>query len=199
MKACQKKTVLVAVAAMLVFLLFGCKKGTPEEEQSDGADTLGSEQVQGEKFEDVLSLWESGDKEGAVAGFFKINWQSPNVFSNTPIFSLSEREFTKMPASKRNETANKAMELTRTSRQLVLHVLELGRASLETKDYDTAESRFNAVLEYGSILWRSEGLEIMKMHGRAIHGAALKKLITLYTETNDQVKLKAAKEKLSQL
>ena len=199
MKACQKKTLLVAVAAMLVFLLFGCKKGTPEEEQSDGADTLGSEQVQGEKFEDVLSLWESGDKEGAVAGFFKINWQSPNVFSNTPIFNLSEREFTKMPASKRNETANKAMELTHTSRQLVLHVLELVRASLETKDYDTAESRFNAVLEYGSVLWRSEGLEIMKMHGRAIHGAALKKLITLYTETNDQVKLKAAQEKLSQL
>ncbi|KPL22162.1 MAG: hypothetical protein AMJ75_08580 [Phycisphaerae bacterium SM1_79] len=199
MKAYQRRFIFIAAAATLVFALFGCKKGTPEQEQSDVADTAGSEQVRAGGLEDVLSLWESGDQESAAAGFLKINWQSPDLFSKTSILSLPEREFATLSASERSEVQGKAMALAGTIRQLVKEVLESARASIRAKDYDAAESQFNAVLDCGSALADSDGLAIMKMVGSSVQGAALKGLIELYTETKDQAKLKAAQEKLSEL
>jgi hypothetical protein len=198
MKTSRKNFVLAAVTITLVFLPFGCRKDTPQE-QNDDEGNISPAQVQEADFEEVLSLWEGGDKEGAAAGFLKIDWQSPKLFSETSILSMPEGKFTTLSASERSDVQGKAMALAGTIRQLVTDVLESARASTSAKDYDAAESQFNAVLDCGSALADSEGLAIMKMVGSSIQGAALKGLIELYTDSNNRAKLKAAREKMSQL
>ena len=198
MKTSRKNLVLVTLTITLVFLPFGCKKDTPQEQNVDEGNVAPA-QVQAPDFEGVLSLWESGDKEGAAAGFLKINWQSPNLFSQTSIFSMPEGEFATLSATERSDVQGKAMALAGTIRQLVKNVLESAHASIRAKDYDAAESRLNAVLDCGSALADSDGLAIMKMVGTSVQGVALKGLIELYTESNDRAKLKAAQQKISEL
>jgi hypothetical protein len=198
MKTPWKNFVLVTVAIALVFLPFGCKKDTPQA-QNDDERNVAPAQVQAPDFEEVLSLWESGDKEGAAAGFLKIDWQSPNLFSETSILSMSEGEFATLSATERSDVQGKAMALAGTIRQLVKDVLESAQASVRAKDYGAAESRLNAVLDCGSALADSDGLAIMKMVGTSVQGAALKGLIELYTDSSDRAKLKAVEQKISEL
>ena len=198
MKNSRKNFVLVAVTITLVFLPFGCKKDTPQG-QNDDEGNIAPAQAQAPDFEEVLSLWESGDKEGAAAGFLKIDWQRPNLFSETSILSMPEGKFATLSAPERSDVQGKAMALAGTIRQLVKDALESAQASVRAKDYDAAESRFDAVLDCGSALANSDGLAIMKMVGSSVQGAALKGLIELYTASNDRAKLKAVQQKISEL
>ena len=198
MKTPWQNLVLVAVTITLVFPPFGCKKDTPQAQSDDEGD-VGPVQVQAPDFEGVLSLWESGDKEGAAAGFLKIDWHRPDLFSQESIFSMSEGEFATLSAAERSDVQGKAMALAGTIRQLVKDTLESAQASVRAKDYDAAENRLKAVLDCGSALADSGGLAVMKMVGSSVQEAALRGLIQLYTQSNDRAKLKAVEQKISEL
>lgn len=149
--------------------------------------------------DEVVELWDRGERKSATEKFLRIKSKSSVIFSEVSILNLSEEEFISLPALKRSEMQAKISKFTKKIRELVKHVLELGKASVTTKDYNAAERKFYAVRECGLALSRHKSLAIVKAVGRGIERAALRELTKLYTKTGNQVKLKAVQESLSRL
>lgn len=150
-------------------------------------------------FNNVLKLWDSGDRKGAAEKFLLVKWDDSSVFSGTPILTLSEEEYLALPASEQNQKRQEGTQIAKTIKILVRYASRIARASFTAKEYETAEEQYDAIRQCGLALSGSESLSIFKMTGRSIQRSALKELIKLYARTDKQENLKSARESLSKL
>jgi len=150
-------------------------------------------------FNDVRELWDDGDRKGAAEKFLLVKWDDSSVFSETPILTLSEQEYSALSASEQNQKRQEGTQIAKTIKMLVRYASRIARASFTAKEYETAEEQYDAIRQCGLALSGSESLSIFKMTGRSIQRSALKELIKLYARTDEQEKLKSARESLSKL
>lgn len=168
------------------------------EEKEDSEPLAGSSDGVG-VLDEVLKLWDQGQFKPAVEKFLHTNWEESAIFSETSNLALTDQEFASLPESERDAIQQDCLRLARVIRELVIHVLGLGKESLAAKNYGLSENYLNAVLDFGRALARPRSSAIMKAVGRGVERAALKELTHLYTRTGEQVKLEATHESLSLL
>ena len=150
-------------------------------------------------FNDVLELWDSGDRKAAAEKFLLVKWDNSLVFSETPILTLSEQEYLAFPASKQDQKRQEGTHIAKTIKMLVRYASRIAKASFTAKEHETAEEQYDAIRQCGLALSDSESLSIFKTTGRSIQRIALRELTKLYARTNEQEKLKDARESLSKL
>ena len=150
-------------------------------------------------FNDVLELWDSGDRKAAAEKFLLVKWDDSSVFSETPILTLSEQEYSALPASEQDQKRQEGTQIAKTIKMLVRYASRIAKASFTAKEYETAEEQYDAIRQCGLALSDSESLSIFKTTGRSIQRIALRELIKLYARTDEQEKLKDARESLSKL
>ena len=76
----------------------------------------------------------------------------------------------------------------------------MGQTAISAKDYEKAGRCFEALLQLGKLLNRDlDNMLIVRLVGIAVQKLALKEQVGLYTETNNQEKVKAAEKQLQAL
>ncbi len=150
-------------------------------------------------FSKVMKLWDSGDRKAAAEKFLLVKWDDSAVFSETAILTLSEQDFSALPASEQNQKRQEGTQIAKTIKFLARHASRVAKASFAAKEYDTAEEQYEAIRQCGQALSDSESLSILKMTGRSIQRTALRDLIKLYARTDNEQNLKDARDSLSKL
>ena len=113
----------------------------------------------------VLTSWESGDKEGAVQKLISIEWNG--LTSGTPLL-MSEQEITSLSRAERNRVTEEASRLAVASRRLSQHAISLGEGAQASGDNEQAKAYYEAVLNFGQTLANPDGLFAVKSVGNAI-------------------------------
>ena len=191
-----RKTVLILLLLSLLLAAPGCRKKSDREPAGDELAEI--EEVYAQEpaaespeqdspgLEKALDLWKTGRQEKAANVFLAIDWNQPHSFSPDSAFSLSEKQFASLPTAKRFELQRQAMDATDTMRNLVKHVISIGRDSLAQKDYDAAQNCFEAVLNCGKTLSSPDSLTVIKMTGDAMQKLAAKELTILRQQSAPQ-------------
>jgi len=195
------------VISIAVFLLFhGCSEKDDREkeeyveshfkEQVDDRH-LGQEQV---FLDEVLELWEQGETERAVEQFLQTEWDNTIMFSDRSRVGITDDEWMSLPSeSKKQEIEAECLRYVRLISKLVKHVSALGHDKITVKDYDGAQEMFDAILRCSEALSKAKAGTVITRLGQSVKRVVLKDLLQLYSQTNNDVKLKATQRSLEEL
>ena len=154
--------------------------------------------VEAKRIVQMFELWSEGRKNEAVEILLGIDWTQPFEFGKEPyIFSITEKGYISLKAEDQKRAMDEIMAVSTTVRQIVYEVLNLGQAAVSAQNYKEAERYFEAGLQLGKLLERNpESMIIVRLVGIAVEKKILNEMISLYTTTNAQEKLRAAEEQL---
>ena len=188
---------LLSIVCVIVCLalLSGCSKKEDDSSAEPDADTELSAQAptesikespkeesttmpssEGALFKDVLALWEAEKKDEAVKQFLSVQWSDPSVFQGIEALNTTEQELRLLPQDEVKLIVGEVHELTKKLRNLMFYVVSIGDKHAASGDIKMAKEHFEAVRLYGEALCQPEGLEIMRLIGKAILAHGQKKL-----------------------
>ena len=130
-----------------------------------------------------------------------IDWTKTFNFSReTYIFTITEKEFISLKPQDQQKVMNGITTSADTIRKIAREIQAMGQTAIAAKDYEKAERYFEAVLQLGKLLNRNpDNALIVRLVGIAVQKLALNEQVGLFTETNNQEKLEAAKNQLQAL
>jgi hypothetical protein len=128
---------------------------------------------------DVLSAWETGDKDRAVELLLSIPWDEPTRFSDRPLLSMTEQEFSSLSRSERNRHVEEAIKLVSRLKGLARHAIALGDKARSSGDKQRAKVYYEAVLHLGEAISNPDKLLILQQLGRGLVSIANEQLSTL--------------------
>jgi len=151
-----------------------------------------------EKIVQMLKLWSDGRKDEAIEFLLGIDWTKQIEFGKEPyIFSITEKGYISLKAEDQTRAMEEIMVTASTIRKIVKEALAMGQTAVADQDYEGAEQYFESVLQLGELLARNpESMIIVRLVGIAIEKKTLNEMISLYTTTDNQEKLQAAKNDL---
>jgi hypothetical protein len=154
--------------------------------------------VEAKRIVQMFELWSEGRKNEAVEILLGIDWAQPLEFGKEPyIFSITEKGYISLKGEDQKRAMDEIMSVAVTVRQIFFEVLNLGQAAVSAQNYKEAERYFEAGLQLGKLLDRNpESMIIVRLVGIAVEKKILNEMISLYTTTNTQEKLRAAEEQL---
>jgi hypothetical protein len=157
--------------------------------------------AEAKKIEEMLALWSQGQKSKAVEILLGIDWTKTFNFSKeTYIFTITEKEYISLKPKDQREVMNQVMATSGTIRKIAKEIRTMGQTATSARDYEKAERHFEALLQFGKLLNRDQdNMLIVRLVGIAVQKLALNEQVGLYTETNNQEKLEAAKKQLQEL
>jgi outer membrane lipoprotein-sorting protein len=157
--------------------------------------------VEGKKIEEMLAIWSKDQNSKALEILLGIDWTKTFNFSrDTYIFTITEKEYISLKLEDQQKVMNEISATGRTVRNIAKEVRAMGREAMSAKDYKKAEQYFEAVLQLGKLSSRNpDNALIVRLVGIAVQKLALNEQVSLYTETNNQEKLEAAKDLLQAL
>lgn len=150
------------------------------------------------RIEQMLKLWTEGKKSKAVEVLLAIDWTQTIEFSEKPyIFTITEKEYVSLKPEDGRQVMTEVLATSRTIVEIVREVLPLGQKAMSAQDYDKAERYLGPALQMGRLLMRDPDSTIhARTLGISVERKALEKMISLYTATNQQEKLSAAKKEM---
>ena len=184
-----------SLALALFPLALGCGTSVQQENSTDRPVTAvasansarASESTAGELhngkskgvLSDVLSSWETGDKDRAVELLLSIPWDEPTRFSDTLLLSMTEQEFSSLSRDERKRHGEEAIKLAETFKRLARHAITLGDKARSSGDKQGAKVYYRAVLHLGEAISNPDRLMILQLLGRALVSMANEQLTTL--------------------
>ena len=72
---------------------------------------------------DVLALWETGQKDEAVKQFLSIQWDNPSVFEKMDVLTMTEKAYLALPRDEMEPVMKEAMNMTKKLRELMFGVV----------------------------------------------------------------------------
>ena len=157
----------IAAALALCLALAGCSRQqtAPSSSSSPPPEaTLAQEQT---PLEAALSLWEHGDKAGAVQRFLEADWNSHRMFSPGSPLSMTEKDLMKLPPEVREERLAIVMNRLKTLKELAKAVRDKGVAAAAA-DQEQARRCFAQLDECGAALDQPEALKIVQLYARVM-------------------------------
>ena len=154
--------------SVVLLLLFSCdSKDTPTDESVQNIANNDQTSQQTEQtpniaavtFDEVLELWQSGQKDQAVSQFLAINWQSPDIFEKESIFTISESQFAKLSAAKRQQISQDALAKIKHVKELTRHIVEHTKTLAIQNENTEAVKYYTALINCGSRLSGSDQLQ----------------------------------------
>ena len=154
------------------------------------------ESAESEKIENLLQLWELGEKEKAIELLMNIDWSKPITFSKTPyMFTITEKGYISLKPDIQQQVMKEILTSSTTIREITKEVIDRGQQSITNKDYSKAEKYLSAAFELGKLITANPDLTLISRNiGIVVKIKALDEMIKLYTETNNQEKLSAAEK-----
>lgn len=154
--------------------------------------------AEGQKIEKMLALWPQGQKNEAIEILLGIGWTKTIKFSEKPyLFTVTEKQYISLRPDDQKDVITEVMSTASAVRQIAKEVIAAGRAAMSAKDYEEAEHYFDAGLQLGRLLTQNpDSMLIVRLVGIAVERIILKEMISLYTATNNQEKLRAAEREL---
>jgi len=187
------KALTVLFAALLLMSSLGCsqKEDEPQEGHAVEADSVAPEQAtqQGKvardgaetlaNLGDVLSSWNTGDKERASRQFISVNWDHPDAFADVLVLNMSQEEFMTSSKDQQMQFMRDTKSLATDLRTLGLHVLSMGDVSLASGDTATARQYYDSVLQCGRSLASKDYYELIELTAKGLIKAGQDKLLQL--------------------
>ncbi len=151
---------------------------------------------QAEKIVQALEIWSQGNKTRAVETLLAIDWTQPIEFSKEPyLFSMTEKEYVSLKPKDQQEVMEDVMAMSSTVKKIAKELISLGQAAMSSKNHKEAERYFQTTLQLGKLLTRDpDAMLIVRLVGISIERFTLREMVSLYTQTNQQQKLKAAQK-----
>ena len=129
--------------------------------------------------QDVISLWEKGDKEQAARQFIQVNWKHPDVFANVPVLNISQQDFMAFSQAQQIQFMQDTKDLARNLRELGLHVISAGEAALASGDKATSKKYYESVLQCGQSIASNDYFELIMLTAKGLIKASEDKLAQL--------------------
>jgi hypothetical protein len=155
--------------------------------------------TEAEKIEQMLELWSQGRKDETIEILLGIEWTEQIEFGKEPyLFSITEKGYISLKDEDQKRVMEEIMITAVTVREIVFQeVVRLGQEAVSSNNYETAEQYYEAGLQLGKLLARDpETMIIVRLVGIAVEKVALNEMISLYTTTNNQKKLRTAEKQL---
>ena len=182
----RRKIVHLTALTIMLASLTGCvkKKDTTRAKSEPSPETVtpvavtAKEETASEETEtpvnlsDVLSSWDSGDKERATEQFNKVSWDHPEVFANVPVLNISEQDFMALSQDQQIQFMKDTTEFATKLRKLGLHVLSQGDSALASGDKATSKKHFVAVLQCGRTIASNDYYELIQLTAKGLISAA---------------------------
>lgn len=164
----------------------------------DELETDAESSAEAKKIEELLALWSKGQKTKAVEILLGINWSKTIEFSDKPyVFTITEKEYVSLKPKDQTQVMNEIMATAGTIRKIAKQVQAMAQTAISAKDYEKGEHYFEAVLQLGKLSTRDpDNMLIVRLVGIAVQNLALNEMVSLYTTTNQQEKVEAAKKEL---
>jgi hypothetical protein len=128
---------------------------------------------------DVLSSWVTGDKEQTTKKFLKVNWDHPEVFANVPILSITQQDFMTSSRDQQTQFMQDTKDFATNLRELGLHVLSIGEASLASGDKATSNRYYESVLQCAQSIASNDYYELIQLTAKGLIRAAKGKMSQL--------------------
>ena len=154
--------------------------------------------AESEKIVQMFELWSQGRKNEAIELLLGIDWTEQIEFGKEPyLFSMTEKGYISLKAEDQKLVMEEIMTTAVTVREIVHEVVRLGQEAVSSNNYEAAEKYYEAGLQLGKLLaCDPESMIIVRLVGIAVEKKTLNEMISLYTTTNNQEKLQAAKSEL---
>lgn len=159
-------SVLFALA-VIGFSLAGCGKsdssghsGAKQDSDSNRSTTA--------LIQPLLDEWQQGDKSTAISRFVQSDWSTSPLFPASSPLSLSEEQFTRLPASDREAKSGEIASQTRVLKELAAAVAQAGIDAVAKQDTAQARKHFTSLKQCGEALNGPGSLAMTKLVGQGI-------------------------------
>lgn len=150
----------------------------------------------------ALELWNSGDKPKAIEALVAVDWKGEIRFGREQyLFTMTESQYVSLVTADQTKVSREGgLKQLDQCRAMGRELVDLGKKARAAKEVDKAEKYFSTAAGLGQLLDRNSDLRlIVRLVGIAIQKSPLTELSGLYEERGQPEKLKAVREKLSQL
>jgi hypothetical protein len=192
------KLLSVLIVAFSVMSFLGCSKKEDVSQEGHAVEADSSSQISAEaapdqpanggntqiavkgiSLSDVVALWDTGQKDAAIAKFLSINWQDASVLKQIRGLNMSEHDLISLSENDRNRIVQETVNLLSSMRKLFFHVASEAERLAGSGNRTKAEEYLGAIRKYGNSLSGPDHLHVVQMHGKAATGYAEKKLSDL--------------------
>ena len=182
------------VLSMSIASIFGCTKRKdtaqpPTESDSPAPQTANKNIEEGANavqhietaadFNHVLAAWDAGNKEDATKRFVQIDWTKPALFANVPSLDISEQDLMTSSQDQQMQIIKKLNEFTTKLRELGLHILSVGDASLASGDKQASQTHYEALLKCAKSLASKDCLGSIRIEAKGFIKAVEDRLSAL--------------------
>jgi hypothetical protein len=116
----------------------------------------------------VLTAWQQSDHASAISQFVAADWNGRPLFAPGSALSLSEAQFTALPAAEQEAKMKELTPQLSAIRDLAKSVVQSGRDAAVKGDSAQARKYFESVKQFGAAIESPEHLKIVELVGRAV-------------------------------
>jgi hypothetical protein len=127
----------------------------------------------------LLTVWQQGDKSGAVSRFLETDWSARPLFTPGSTLGITETQFRALPAADRDLKAKEMMPQLVYLKQLAWAVEQTGIDAAAKKDFAQARKYFTSLKQCGDALDGPDSLALLKLVGQAFKKRANTELAKL--------------------
>jgi outer membrane lipoprotein-sorting protein len=144
----------------------------------------------------ALEHWNS-----AIKALGEVDWKGEIRFGKEHyLFTMTESQYISLVSADQRKVMDELMKQSAQYRAMARELIDLGKKARTAKEADEAEKYFVTASGLGQLLNRdSDRMVIVRLVGIAVQRMALTELSGLYEERGQPEKVKAVREKLSQL
>ena len=129
--------------------------------------------------QDVLSSWNTGDKEKATRQFLKVNWNHPEVFAKVRVLNISQQDFMASSQAQQMQFMQDTKDFSSSLRKLGLHILSMGDASVASGDKATSKKYYESVLQCAQSIASHDYYDLILLTAKNLIKASEDKLAQL--------------------
>ena len=153
--------------ACVGFSLLGCGKSDSSGPSGVKQDADGNRSA-AVLIQPLLDEWQQGDRSTAISRFVQSDWSARPLFPASSPLSLSEEQFTRLPAADREAKSGEITAQTRVLKELAAAVAQAGIEAAAKQDAVQARKHFTSLKQCGEALDSPGSLAIVKLVGQGI-------------------------------
>lgn len=154
-----------------------------------------------EKIQHSIELWNSGEQEKSIEIMLGIDWTRPFEFSDEIyLFSMTHKGLMQLKHEDHQKIFKEIVDTLFQLRDICKKLWEAAQTAISESDYERAELCLETTLELGRLINRDpESVPIAQIAGLTLQRKSLRKMASLYSQTNNEEKLKQVQKEIEKI
>jgi len=168
------------------------------QKELENTITTAESTPQAEKIHHSIELWNSGEQEKSIEIMLSIDWTQPFEFSDEIyLFSMTHKGLMQLKHEDQQKIFKELSDTLLQLRDICRKLREIARTAISESDYEKAELCLETILELGRLISGDhESIPIAQYAGLILQQNSLKKMASLYSQTNNQEKLQQVQDEI---